>query len=120
MTPGGVSSISAVWCLLSTSSFGEAVFEAVKLGDDTDTTGCVTGGLAGIYCGSEAIPKEWIKALAHSEGVQVLLDAFAKTFPKYVIRSTWTHFWPKGQGAETCISAPSLATPQGRLHRASS
>ena len=43
------------------------------LGDDTDTTACVTGGLAGILFGFEAIPKRWYDALKGKADVEGLL-----------------------------------------------
>jgi ADP-ribosyl-[dinitrogen reductase] hydrolase len=43
----------AIWCLLTTTSYSEAVLKAVNLGRDTDTTGAVTGGLAGLLYGFE-------------------------------------------------------------------
>ena len=54
---------SAVWGLLTTSSFEEAVVQVVNLGDDTDTAGAVVGALAGAAYGLEAIPKRWRAAL---------------------------------------------------------
>ncbi|MFR2627438.1 MAG: ADP-ribosylglycohydrolase family protein [Collinsella sp.] len=36
----------------------------MNLGDDTDTTACVVGGLAGILYGYEGIPTEWLEACA--------------------------------------------------------
>ena len=36
-----------------------AVKAAVALGDDTDTTACVAGGIAGVRDGVEAIPERW-------------------------------------------------------------
>jgi ADP-ribosyl-[dinitrogen reductase] hydrolase len=57
------------WCLLTTTSFEEAVLKAVNLGDDSDTTGAVTGGLAGVYYGFEAIPKDWIAVLPNKEAL---------------------------------------------------
>ena len=39
---------AAVWCLVTSDDFGLCVIKAVNLGGDTDTTGCVTGGLAGV------------------------------------------------------------------------
>ena len=67
---------AAVWCLLNSSSFGEAVLKAINLGDDTDTTGCVKGGLAGIHYGLAAIPEDWLKGWARHEEIQSLLDGF--------------------------------------------
>lgn len=40
---------------------------AVNLGDDSDTVGAVTGGLAGAYYHLEAIPKEWIDVIAKKD-----------------------------------------------------
>lgn len=52
-----------LWCLATTSSYVECVLRAVNLGDDTDTTACVAGALAGIVYGAGAIPAEWVSAL---------------------------------------------------------
>lgn len=54
---------AAVWSLLNTSSYSEAVLKAVNLGDDTDTVGAIAGGLAGLFYGYEDIPKEWVEIL---------------------------------------------------------
>lgn len=54
---------AALWCLANTSSYAECVLAAVNLGDDTDTTAAVAGGLAGIAYGMEGIPGEWLAAL---------------------------------------------------------
>lgn len=43
---------ASLWCFLATDNFESAVLSAVNLGYDTDTTGAITGGLAGIYYGS--------------------------------------------------------------------
>ncbi|GGA31696.1 hypothetical protein CYANOKiyG1_48420 [Okeania sp. KiyG1] len=60
---------ASLWCLLTTNSFAEAVLKAVNLGEDTDTTGAVTGGLAGIYYGIENLPKEWIEVIARKDDI---------------------------------------------------
>ena len=39
---------ASLWCLLTTQNFHDCVLKAVNLGGDTDTTGCVAGGLAGV------------------------------------------------------------------------
>lgn len=54
---------ASLWCLLNTNSYKEAVLKAINLGDDTDTTGAVTGGLAGIIYGFDNFPKEWVDEL---------------------------------------------------------
>ncbi len=71
---------ASIWCLLSTGSFFACVLKAVNLGDDTDTTGCVAGGLAGVYYGLAAIPHEWLTALPRQNDLRNLLERFtAKT-----------------------------------------
>ncbi|MEA4922834.1 MAG: ADP-ribosylglycohydrolase family protein [Eubacteriaceae bacterium] len=50
---------AAIWCLLNTGSYRDCVLAAVNLGDDTDTTAAVAGGLAGLWYGYDAIPQEW-------------------------------------------------------------
>jgi ADP-ribosyl-[dinitrogen reductase] hydrolase len=57
---------SAVWGLLTTESFEEAVVQVVNLGDDADTAGAVAGALAGAAYGLAAIPPAWRAAL-HGE-----------------------------------------------------
>lgn len=54
---------ASLWCVLNTDNYKDAVIKAVNLGDDTDTVGAVTGGLAGIIYGYSSIPSEWIDIL---------------------------------------------------------
>lgn len=68
--------IASLWCLLTTSSFSECVLKAVNLGDDTDTTGCVAGGLAGTLYGVDAIPAEWKAALPRQDDLRTLFECF--------------------------------------------
>ncbi len=49
----------ATGSFLAARSFEEAVVRAVNLGGDTDTTGSVTGALAGAYFGRPGIPRRW-------------------------------------------------------------
>jgi ADP-ribosylglycohydrolase len=68
---------AAIWCLLTTKSYTEAVLQAVNLGDDTDTTGAVTGGLAGLYYGMAAIPPLWLTQLVKRAEIQTLAEQLA-------------------------------------------
>ena len=63
---------AAVWCLLKTNSFRDALLLAVNLGEDTDTVGAVCGGLAGLFYGYEAIPEEWRNTLQRKEWIEHL------------------------------------------------
>jgi len=63
---------ASLWCFLNSTSYADAVLKAVNLGGDTDTTGAVTGGLAGIYYGLENIPQDWIDQIARKEDIIAL------------------------------------------------
>lgn len=54
-------------------SYEEAVRGAVALGDDTDTTACVAGGLAGVRFGAGSIPRRWMEALRGRDCVEELI-----------------------------------------------
>ena len=70
---------ASLWCLLTTGSYEEAVLKAVNLGNDTDTIGAITGSMAGVYYGYDAIPHEWIEKLQRSDYILNLCDQFAST-----------------------------------------
>ena len=63
---------ASLWCLLNSKNYTGAVLTAVNLGYDTDTTGAVTGGLAGIYY--EDTPSQWISKLSRLKDIQALLN----------------------------------------------
>ena len=69
---------AAVWCILTTSNYKEAVLKAVNLGEDTDTTAAVAGGLAGLIYGIESIPKEWLEVIARKLDIVELANRFEK------------------------------------------
>lgn len=66
----------SIWCLLTTSSFEECVLKAVNLGGDSDTTGCVAGGLAGVHYGMAEIRQSWIESLARTVEIKALFEQF--------------------------------------------
>lgn len=68
---------ASLWCLVTAGNFRDCVLRAVNLGYDTDTTGCVAGGLAGVAYGADAIPLEWNNQLAKHPDLDRLLTAFA-------------------------------------------
>ncbi|MGV3598950.1 MAG: ADP-ribosylglycohydrolase family protein [Bacteroidota bacterium] len=69
-----------MWSVLTTSSYKEAVLKAVNLGEDTDTTGAVTGGLAGLIYGTNEIPYEWLYVLARKDDISKLADELAARY----------------------------------------
>ena len=65
---------ASIWCLLTTDNYKEAVLKAVNLGNDTDTTAAVTGGLAGLLYGLDNIPENWIHQLAKYNDIKNLAE----------------------------------------------
>ncbi|MBX3043082.1 MAG: ADP-ribosylglycohydrolase family protein [Candidatus Kapabacteria bacterium] len=63
---------ASIWCLLTTDNCKNAVLKAVNLGSDTDTTGAVTGGLAGLLYGLDNIPEKWLQQLAKYSEIENL------------------------------------------------
>lgn len=68
--------IASIWCLLHTNSYKEAVLEAINLGEDTDTTAAIVGGIAGLYYGVEDIPKDWLAKIAKLDYIEELITNF--------------------------------------------
>ncbi|MCA6372221.1 MAG: ADP-ribosylglycohydrolase family protein [Cytophagales bacterium] len=65
---------ASIWCFLTTQSYAQAVLKAVNLGEDTDTTATVTGGLAGLYYGFGGIPENWVEQLAMRQEIESLVE----------------------------------------------
>ena len=65
---------AAVWSLITTDSFDQALLKAVNLGDDTDTVGAISGGLAGLYYGYDSIQEEWLSAIKRREWIEDMCE----------------------------------------------
>jgi len=70
---------ASLWAFLRNESFTNAVKEVVSLGEDADTTGAVTGGLAGTYYGIESVPQEWLEKIESPDQVEEILSAFIES-----------------------------------------
>ncbi|MDI9590203.1 MAG: ADP-ribosylglycohydrolase family protein [Acidobacteriota bacterium] len=64
---------TALWCLVNTGSYAECVLAAVNLGEGTDATAAVAGGLAGIVYGIASIPSTWMDALLGKDVIEACL-----------------------------------------------
>ena len=64
---------AAVWSLITTGSYGEAMLKAVNLGEDTDTVAAIAGGLGGLYYGYDGIPQDWLAVIKRREWIEGLL-----------------------------------------------
>jgi ADP-ribosyl-[dinitrogen reductase] hydrolase len=71
---------ASIWCLLTTGNYQDAILKAVNLGEDTDTTGAVTGGLAGLLYGHENIPVQWIDQIARRHDITELAERLKKRY----------------------------------------
>jgi len=65
---------ASIYCFMTTDNYKEATLMAVNLGNDSDTTAAVTGGLAGLYYGFDSIPEKWIKEIKRSDDIKDLCD----------------------------------------------
>ena len=64
---------SALWAS-NQGAYEAALKAAISLGHDTDTTACVTGGIAGVRDGIQAIPQRWREGLRGQAIVAPLLQ----------------------------------------------
>ena len=69
---GGGAAWDALWsartAIESAGSYRETVERAIRLGDDTDTTAAIAGGLAGARWGIDAIPDGWLGGMRAGSG----------------------------------------------------
>ena len=65
---------AGIWAFMTTDNYGDAIFKAINLGGDTDTIAALTGGLAGLYYGVNAIPNNWIQCLARKNEIYNLIQ----------------------------------------------
>jgi ADP-ribosylglycohydrolase len=72
---------ASIWSLLTTSNYSDAVLKSINLGDDTDTTAAVTGGLVALLYGFESIPNEWLDQLARKEDIEDLVKRMSEANP---------------------------------------
>lgn len=63
---------AALWAVLSSAGFRDAVLLAANLGDDADTVAAVTGQIAGALWGLSGIPEAWLARLAWRREIEAL------------------------------------------------
>ncbi len=68
---------SARW-VMQNAGYEPVVKAAIALGNDTDTTACIAGGIAGLLWGTPNIPTRWRDALRGQELVKPLLANLLK------------------------------------------
>jgi len=75
---------SSIWCFLKTENYKDAVLKAINLGEDTDTTAAITGGLAAINYGFNSIPKEWVNQIVKKNEIEELADKLIEKYTKKI------------------------------------
>lgn len=104
---------SARRCLDAAEDFEAAVRAAIRLGNDTDTTAAVVGGLAGLRFGRFGLPQRWVQGLRGTklleEVIPRLLDHASPRAPKHSgpARTSETH--------PLSIATLALGTKPGRI-----
>lgn len=75
--------VDALWsaraAVVSTSNFEDCVRAAIALGNDTDTTAAIAGGVAGAIHGLAEIPSRWRHALRGGELLTPLMAALLES-----------------------------------------
>ena len=69
-----VDALHSARMVFDAGSYEDVVRSAVALGEDTDTTACIAGGVAGIRDGVAAIPERWMNLMRGVEMVEPLLE----------------------------------------------
>lgn len=80
LDPSGfiVSSLEiAIYSLIRTHSFRDAVLLSISLGEFSSLHGSIVGGLAGIFYGLHEIPQGWQDELAKKDNIVALADRFS-------------------------------------------
>lgn len=67
---------AAFWSFMTTSDYKEAILTAINLGEDTDTVGAITGGLAGLFYGYDNIPITWLQYLPRRDELLEHINEF--------------------------------------------
>ncbi len=67
---------AAIWVILNTNSFSEAIVGAINLGGDTNAVGAITGSIAGIIYGYDNIPQKWLLELKKANYIEEIILKF--------------------------------------------
>lgn len=73
---------SSIWYFLKKDDFESTVISIINIGHDTDTSAAITGGLAGLYYGSENMPEYWRYSLSRYEDILDLSERLNTVYSK--------------------------------------
>lgn len=66
----------AIQAVRSRDSYEKIVRDAIRLGNDTDTTAAIAGGLVAVRDGMTAIPPQWLHSLRGRDVATPIIEAF--------------------------------------------
>lgn len=69
---------AALWCVVNTECYADAVLMATNLGDDADTTAAIAGQLAGAFYGVQGIPARWLEKVWMRDEIEEMADGLLK------------------------------------------
>lgn len=69
-----VDSLRSAKMVQTQGEYEKIVKASISLGNDTDTTACIAGGIAGLQYGIQGIPKRWVTKLRGKKLYRPLLD----------------------------------------------
>lgn len=75
-----VDSLFSAKAVCENLNYETVVKKSIALGNDTDTTACIAGGIAGLKFGFEAIPERWRENLRGAELYKPLLEKLLEGF----------------------------------------
>jgi ADP-ribosyl-[dinitrogen reductase] hydrolase len=77
-----VDSLQSARLACHATSYEKVIQSAVALGNDTDTTACIAGGIAGIRHGKTGIPAHWLASLRGKNILVPLLEQIRRSLPQ--------------------------------------
>ncbi|HVA87206.1 MAG TPA: ADP-ribosylglycohydrolase family protein [Candidatus Saccharimonadales bacterium] len=77
-----IDSLWSAWdAFVGATSYEDTITRAIHYGNDTDTTACIAGGLAGIHWGIEGIPRLWLDGMRGHDIADPLVARLVATAP---------------------------------------
>lgn len=67
---------SVLWCFIKSDNYKDCIIATTNIGDDTSSIGALTGALAGIYYGTNKIPKDWYDNVRRKDYLTTISEEF--------------------------------------------
>ena len=67
---------SILWCFIKSDNYKDCIIATTNIGDDTSSIGGLTGALAGIYYGTNKIPKDWYDNVRRKDYLTTISEEF--------------------------------------------